>query len=322
MLPGQRTLHIDAALSNFSLLLQNQPSAFIADQVLPRFPVSKLTDKYFKFDTKTMYRIDDDLVAPGAVAKEVKWSVTTDTYSCEGHGLRRFVSDRDEANADPAVKPSRSAVRILTHRILAKFEQLVAARMTSTYLTVGTTLSGTSQWSDFTNSDPLANFQTAQETCLVQPNVAIMNEQVYNTLRRHSKLLALYSYTGQGILPDELLAQIMGVQRLIVGRAKYDTTDDASATFTQGYIWGKHCTFAYIDPNAGMEAPTLGWSFFFNDPAGQGLSEISPSGLMMPVRSYRDEATDRGGTWYEIDADYIQKIVTPLVAYHFTNAIA
>jgi len=269
-----------------------------------------------------MYRIDDDLVAPGGVAKEIKWSVTTDTYSCEGHGLRRFVSDRDEANADAAVKPSRSAVRILTHRILAKFESLVAAKMTSTFLTQGTTLVGGDQWSDFVNSNPLANFQTAQEACLVQPNVAIMNEQVFNTLRRHSKLLELFKYSGQGILPEALLAEIMGVQKIIVARAKYDTTDDASASFTKGYIWGDNCTFAYIDPNAGMESPTLGWSFFFNDPAGQGISEISPNGLMMPVRTYRDEATDRGGNWYEIDADYIQKIVTPLVAYHFTDVLA
>ena len=80
--------------------------------------------------------------------------------------------------------------------MLINFETEVAAGITTSTITNNTTLSGTSQWSDYTNSDPIAAIDDAKESVrkasAKKPNSIFMSRPVFVKLKRHPKVIALF----------------------------------------------------------------------------------------------------------------------------------
>ena len=104
-MPTAPEVHIDAALTNVAVVYKNP--AFIADLIAPPVLVRKQSDKYFIFDAgREAMRPTPDRRAPGAVANEVDFSLSTDTYYCDGHALTSPITDEERENADPVIQPA------------------------------------------------------------------------------------------------------------------------------------------------------------------------------------------------------------------------
>jgi hypothetical protein len=149
-------------LTNVSIAYHN--AQFIADQVFQPIPVSKQSNKYFIY-SKDRFRIMDDARRPGARANEINWTLSTDTYFAEGHALAQAIPDELRANADQAIDVDVDTTETLTDLIYLQREiQIAAAATDPSVVTQTTALSGTSQWSDFSNSDPIAAIETQKAT--------------------------------------------------------------------------------------------------------------------------------------------------------------
>lgn len=126
------------------------------------------------------------------------------------------------------------------------------------------TLSGTSQWSDFTGvSQPIQNIETAKEAVRAatgkRPNTIVMGAAVMAKLRQHPIIVDRMKYTGRDVATVDILASLFGVEKVLVGDAIY--SNDTGTAFTD--VWGKDVVVAYTDTAsvAEMGAPSYGYNY-------------------------------------------------------------
>lgn len=304
----QQDVVVDPALSNVSIKYTND--TFIADLVLPMIKVAKQTGKYYVYD-KSNLRIDKTNRAAGSAANEIDFGVApSGTFACDDHALKGFVADEIQDQADAALNPLVDETETVTEKLLLDRELNAATLLTSTAnLTNNTTLSGTSQWSDYSNSDPIGDVRTARTSVhtntFKKPNTIIMAKTVFDILVDHPAIIERIKYSQLGIVTAELLARVLQVEKVIVGEAGRNTAVEGQ-TDVLAYVWGKHAIVAYISPVVRIKMLTLGATFTYS----QRL-----------VKRWRDE--DREGTYVRIGNDnYVQKIIAAAAGYLIVNAVA
>jgi hypothetical protein len=131
-------------------------------------------------------------------------------------------------------------------------------------MSLNTTLSGTAQWNDYTNSDPLGDASTArtaiQDGCGRPPNALIMSWQVWNQIRFSGKILdALgYKYNRGGGLSHDELAVAFGVDKLIISEVMYESAAEGQ-TSSLSPAFGKNAIFAVVPDRAAPYQVSLGY---------------------------------------------------------------
>jgi len=176
-------------------------------------------------------------------------------------------------------------------------------------MTQNTTLSGTSQWSDYSNSDPIADVRTARTTIhsatFKKPNTMILGKQVFDMLAEHPQIIERIKYSQLGVVTEELLARIFQVEKVLVGEAGSNSAVEGQ-TDSLSYVWGKHAVLAYIAPKVGIKTLTLAVTFTYGE---------------REVKRWYEQ--DREGTYVRVGKDnYVQKIVAAGAGYLIKNAIA
>lgn len=304
----QQDVVVDPALSNVSIKYTND--TFIADLVLPMVKVGKQTGKYYVYD-KANLRIDKTQRSAGSAANEIDFGVApSGTFSCDDHALKGFVADEIQDQADAALNPLIDETETVTEKLLLDRENNAATLLTSTAnLTNNVTLSGTAQWSDYANSDPIGDVRTARTTVhqntFKKPNTLIMGKQVWDMLAEHPQIIERIKYSQLGVVTKELIARIFQVENIVVGEAGSNTAAEGQAD-SLSYIWGKHAIVAYISPVVRLKMLTLGVTFTYSQRI---------------VKRWRDE--DREGTYVRVGNDnYVQKIVAAAAGYLLKNVIA
>lgn len=304
----QQDVVVDPALSNISIKYSND--TFIADLVFPMVKVAKQTGKYYIYD-KSNLRVDKTNRAAGSVANEIDFGVApTGTFACDDHALKGFVADEIQDQADSALNPLVDETETVTEKLLLDREVNAATILADTaQMTSNTTLSGTSQWSDYNNSDPIGDIRTARTSVhtntFKKPNTLILSKTVFDMLLDHPQIVERVKYSALGVITAELLARVFQLERVLVGEAGQNTAVEGQ-TDVLAYIWGKHAVVAYISPKISIKMLTLGVTFTYS----QRL-----------VKRWRDE--DREGTYVRIGNDnYVQKLIAAAAGYLIKNAIA
>jgi len=302
---------VDPVLTNVSIGYQN--SAYIAETLFPSLRVSKQSGKHFIYD-KGKFRVTDNERGAGARSHETTLSLTTGLpYFCEDHALKQFVTDEDVDGAVPPMDPFQDATENVTEQHMVAREAELAASLTSTsVLTQYTTLSGTSQWSDYSNSDPIGIIRTGKQTIHsaihVDPNVLVLGKQVYDKLVDHPAVIERVKYSQLGVASPELLARLFDVERVIIGAAGKNTAVEGQ-TDAMGYIWGKNAILAYVNPRVSQKMITLGMTYQWKDRQVERL------------RGTDEE--DRKGTYVRVGNHYYdQNLVSASAGYLVTAAVA
>ena len=311
-MPDISTVHVDQALTEVSIAYRNLQ--YVADAVFPVVPVSKQSNKYFIY-SKDNFRTLDDARRPGARANEIEWMLSTDTYYCEGHALAQAIPDELRANADQAIDVDVDTTEMLTDLIYLQREILVASKATdNSIITQSTTLSGNSQWSDFTNSDPITAIEDQKATILKQigqlPNSILVSYPVFKSLRNHPKIIDRFKYSQVAVVQPDHLKSVFNVDNFYVGAAIKNTAKEGGAD-SLDYIWGKNALLFYKPPVAGRRTVSLGYQFtlaFGSNSAG------------FFVKRYRDEA--RTADIVEVQLYFDAKIVAASAAYLWLSAVA
>lgn len=262
---GSGNVHIDQALTNISV---GWPTEGLAGAALfPTVTVRKQSDKYYVFGREG-WLPEADLRAPGTEANEIMGAaVSVDTYYAQEHALQIAVTDEERENADSPLYPDRDGTNIVTSKIMLGRErtfQTLATTTTNYASGHSVTLSGTDQWDDYANSDPISDLRTAKATIhskiFTEPNVAIIPYQVMTKLEDHPDFLERIKYSERAIFSPELLASILGIQRIIVPGVGINSAN-LGQTASLGYLWGKDVVLAYVPPSAGLKVPAYGYEF-------------------------------------------------------------
>lgn len=321
-------VHVDTALSQISVAYKN-PDFIFQNEVFPVVPVDKRSDIFFKF-SKQHFRQIPDTAAPGSDPNEIQWDLDArGLYYCDGHKLNLPTPDEIEDNADPGADLDIENTLKLTEAVRLNEEINGAALLSTTNISQNSTLSGTSQWSDFVNSDPFLVVDqkktTIRNSTGLMPNQMVIPEQVFLTLRNHPKLIDRVKYTGTGLrnpLTADELAAAFGVSKVVIAAGlKQSVLEGRADSLTS--IWGKNVLLYYKVPNPGKRTPALGYTFVWTVTPGQSgrlRGDLNSANGGFIIKRWREEGRDidsMGIRYY-----YDQRIVEANAAYLFVNAIA
>lgn len=262
---GSGEVHVDQVLTQISVGYPNE--GLVGEQLFPPVPVKKQSDKYYVFGREG-WLPEDDVRAPGAIAREILGaSVSTKTYFCVEHALQIAVTDEERKNADSPLAPDRDGTEIVTSKIMLGRERAIQTLATTAgnYAAANTvTLSGTSQWNDYTNSDPIGNLRTGKRAVHAkifrEPNTLVIPYPVMSILEDHPDFLERVKYSERAIFSPELLGAVLGFGKIVVPGVGINTAALGQAE-TLAYLWGNDVVMAYVPARPGMKIPAYGYEF-------------------------------------------------------------
>ena len=262
---GSGSVHIDRILTEISLGWPN--NGLVGEQLFPAVTVKKQSDKYYVFGREG-WNAEEDKRAPGTVAHEIPGlALSTDTYYAQEHALQIPVTDEERENADDGLAPDRDATELLTSKIMLGRE-LAMKTMVTTAANYNASnqkiyIDANAQY-DEAASVPLADFRLARNTIhskiFMEPNVALIPWRVMSALEDHADFINRIQYTERAILTPEILQSILGIQKIIVPGAGYNTAKAGQAV-SLAYIWGDDVVVAYVPPRPGRMIPAFGYEF-------------------------------------------------------------
>lgn len=321
---SQAPFVVQARLMALALMYRNQ--RFIADEVFPRVGVDSQSFKYSKYTLADGFTIPDTRVGRKSKPNEIDWTATELTDATKDYGLDDLIPQADVLSAQASqtiqgtkpIDPESRSTILLTDLIAADRESRAAAlafTLANYPAANRTTLSGTGQWSDFTNSDPVGAIGDALDIPVLRPNVLCMGQQVWTKLRRHPKVTAACfpgggNATGGGTLVSrQAVADLLEVEEVIVGPAWYNSAKPGQ-TPTLARLWGKHCVAYYRSANI---QSTQDVTFGFTAQWGPRIAGTIQNDPNIGIR---------GGTRVRVGESVQELIAANDVAYFFQNAVA
>lgn len=244
-----------------------QQNNLVGMSLFPRVPVMQRGGKIITFGKEAFMQYANLKRAPGQNTRRIQFGHAGSSYALDDYSLEGQVpiETQQEAEAVPGIDMASRTVNGVQDIIALRLElqQATLATTAGTYAASNkTTLSGTSQWSDSTNSDPMGDIEAGKEAVrkLIgkRPNVVVMGAAVFAKLKTHSKVVDRIKYTGRDIATPDLLASLFGVQQVLIGDAVQ--ADDTGA-FSD--VWGKFVVLAYT-PTASLAAqgvPSYGYTY-------------------------------------------------------------
>lgn len=309
-----RNFPVDQRLTDIAVMYRNPDQVYIADEALPRTP----TDQKFKW---MQYGIDQFITVPDTKVgrksnpTEVEFVGTEVPDETADYGLDDFVPNSDILADNQGVDPLGVATNGVAGLMKMAREVRVAAQIfnTNNYV-VGQkqTLSGTTQWSDYANSNPLDAILAALDAVpMYRPNVMTMGQSVWTKLRQHPKIVQAVKNTnqGSGVVTRQEFADLLEIQTVLVGNSFLNGAKRGQTAQT-ARVWGKHAAFYYRDRQAG---PQNGMTFGFTADFGGGFfatqMEDKKRGII-------------GGITVRVGEMCKEIVCAKELGYYFENAVA
>jgi hypothetical protein len=319
-------MHVDQFMTDLSIGYFQNAMNFVAGKVFPIVPVSKASDVYPIFDRSFFWR-DELKVRPlGGEAPRIGWDFTTDTYTCNEWAVAHTIDDRVRANADDPLNPERSAAQLLTQQALVHLDRVWAATYFGTSIwgtdragvTAGPTADQFLGWNQ-TGSDPIGDIRLSSFTVASQtgykPNTLVIGTDAYQTLVDHPDIVDRIKYSQKGIVTNDLLAELFGLDRVIVPMSVQNSADEGQ-TGSYDFIMGKESALlCYAAPNPGLEQPSAGYHF-----AWTGLIPGAMNAMGGVIQRSRLEQAF--SDYFVLRMAYAQKLVASDLGVFFSNIIA
>ena len=112
------------------------------------------------------------------------------------------------------------------------------------------------------------------------------------------------------LVTRNLLAQVLEIDEVLVGRASYRTSVERAATTVLARIFDDDALFLYANPSPGLMTPTAGVSFFWRPLTG---------GNLQFARKYRQDPERKDVV--EIHSYLDQKITESESGYFFADCV-
>lgn len=292
-------------------------SQFVGENLFPQVPVGQRAGNIITFG-KEDFMLYASGRAPGENTRRIQLGYSGSTfglvdYSLEGavpiEVYQEGIAATNGWKIDHMAMAINKVQAIMALRL--EYAQATIARTAGSYGAGNkVTLSGTGQWSDFTGvSQPIQNIETAKEAVRAatgkRPNTVVMGAAVMAKLRQHPIVVDRMKYTGRDVATVEILANLFGVDRVLVGDAIY--SNDAGTAFTD--VWGKDVVVAYTETGsvADMGAPSYGYTY-------------NLGGYPLVEQPYYDR---NAKSWFvPVTRSEAPVLASALAGYLITNAVA
>lgn len=328
--PVASDVYVNIPLTQIAIAFMQKADSFISDKVFPNIPVDQQSAVYATYDRSFWYRSEAQLRGPGAESAGSGWAVDfNSSYFAKVYAVHKDVDDQTRANQTGVINLDRDATRWCSTQMMLKRELVWASQFFTTGVWTGgagavdmTGVPGApganqfKQW-DQAGSTPIEDIQQKQteigEGTGYTPNILVLSPYVFNRLRAHAEFLDRIKYTERGVVTAELMAAVLGVDKVLVGRAVQNVSKEGNATQTNSYILPKAALLCYAAPEPSILEPSAGYQFSWTGYLGAGNAG-------QRIKSFRMEELASDRVEGEIAVD--QKVVASDLAVYFTAAVA
>jgi hypothetical protein len=317
--PALSTVHVNTPLTNISVAYSQAADKFVAHRVFPVVPVAKQSDRYYEYDKDDWLRSEAQLRAPGSESAGAGYRLTnTSTYFCAVNAVHKDVDDQIRANADPVINMDRDATEYITQQLLMKREKDWASTFfaTSTWTggVGGVDITPSPLWD--ASSTPITDIALQAASIMKKtgyyPNTLVIPPDVYNALINNDDIVDRIKYTQKGVVGRDLLANVLGLDRVEVCWATNNTANEG-ATASMDFINGtKDALLCYSAPAPSLLKPSAGYTFTWSGYTG------AQDGMRISRFRMDHLKADR----VEGELAYAQKLIGADLGVYFNNVIA
>lgn len=294
----------------------------IADQVLPRVPVDAQKFSYLVYNKADGFTLPESEVGRKGKPAELEFSSDEQTSSTVDHAYDYPVPNADVLSFESArkqgnktlVDPRLRATTGLTQSLATKREKRVADLVfnPASYATDNKiVLSGTSQWSDYVNSDPSKAIADVLDGMFMRPTLPVFGRKVWSALCRHPKLCAAVfkNGTNAGLISRAQFAELFEMTELpLIGEGWLNIAAKGQPVNMQR-IWGNSAAFLCRDMQADNN---FGVTFGFTAEWGSRVAGTLVDGDM----------GIRGGERVRVGESVKELVVASDMGYLFQAAVA
>lgn len=292
--PTARDVHVDALLTEVSVAFLQDPAGFVARRVFPSVDVEHQTDIYPFYPRRDWHRREARRRAPGTESAGSGWRTdNTRTYRCDVFAVHKDVGPQERANQTKPYNLDREAVEWITQQLLMELEAQWAASFFTAGLW-GLDLAGVPgapaggqfrQW-DQAAATPVTDIQgqIVRIASLTgrRPNKLVLSPRAFNALRNHATLLDRIVQTQRGIVTEDIIASLCGLDEVLVAWGIQDTSAEGAAADLTNFILGNHAMLTYAAPRPGLMTPSGGYTFNWSGLLGANAQGGRVNRIQMP----------------------------------------
>lgn len=265
-------------LSNLAMVYYGEPT-YAHRRIFPSVPVALPSGKYFEFEKADLARINTQIKPPyGSVAPAI-FGLSEKSYSCKVYqiliGLDEIMARPYEV-LDSAVDPRRVRVKTIIEQISLKQEVEFAQNFfksgvwSNEWQGAANDNVAQKKFKKFSQSvDPL-KFIDDRATEIRRagrrrPNKLALGLDVFNALKNNPFVLEKIKYSGNAqnpaVVTENVLAQIFGVERVVVLDATYNAAGFGQVEDMQFICSPKDALLLYAPDQPSIEDASAGMIF-------------------------------------------------------------
>jgi len=240
-------LRINAYLSEVARGYSN--NAFIAENLFPvidseseKIDIFEFNKEAFQvYNTERAIRANSNVVSPKGFNKK--------SATLTEHDLAYPIDYREEEESKK-VKLQLHATNVVTEGLKLKHEKQCADLVQNpANYTAGNkiTLSGTSKFTDYANSDPVGVIEDGKDAIAGKiaqdPNTMVIGHESWKKLKRHPQIQGLISNNQNKLVTLNFLKEIFEIQNIFIGKSVFV---DENGNFVK--VWSDNIILAYTSP--------------------------------------------------------------------------
>jgi Phage major capsid protein E len=218
----------------------------IAEALFPFVPTPKEAGQYPEFGKEAFFLYNTERALRGKSNRMDPEALNWVDFTTKENDLEYPIDYREK---NEALFNTQKHGAVTVQNILMLQREYHAAALAQNLSTYGAdnkiTLSGTSQFSDYANSDPVAVVDAGKEAIRAKtgkyPNTMTMGAATFKILKEHPKLIEKIKYSMKGVLTVALMKEIFDIENLKIGKAVYADDD---GTFND--VWADNIVLAYV----------------------------------------------------------------------------
>ena len=315
--PTRSDVHVNAPLTNVSIAYLQDETKFASSECFPLISVPKQSDLYFQYDQGDFLRSEAQARAPGTESVGAGYNLTTASYSANVLALHKDVADQIRANADAPLNMDSDATKFLTQQMLIKRDLDWASSFFSggswTGSTDGLDIVPGTKW-DATGATPIedidAQANSVEAKTGFKPNVLVLGIDAFTALKNSADVVDRIRYTQAGIVTEDILAGLLGVEKVVVARAVYNSALEGATDVVSRIYTGDTALLLYRPTAPSLMHPSAGYTF-----AWTGYQGAGPDGQRVSRFRMDHLRSDR----IEMEMAYDQKQVSTVLGARFVT---
>lgn len=266
----------------------DQQNDFIGTRVFPIFPTQKKAATFSAITRESITRQADTKRAPRGKYNRDGFGAKDVSFSCEENGLEGPLGDDERELYKTDFDAELITTQITSRRLILAQEIRIAALAFNTTTFTGAPLFKDNSAAPWTTagSDVIGHVKTAREqvrqNCGLEANSLVMSKSNLNALLLNTGIKAAIQYVAR-LTEQEImnaLADILGVRKIYVGSAVYNTAKEGKA-FTGADVWSPTYALVAFIPDNGQDLsqPSVGRTMLWTADSPENVT----------VEQYRDE---------------------------------